>query len=79
MFLITDAPFLYLGIKFNKQRDCHKYYTRFNFFDILVTCFSALYIIVEEWEHKQRIRLYGKHIVEKIHKIQERDFEDFKE
>ena len=71
-------PFLYLGIVYNKQRDCHKYYTRFNFFDIIVTVLSSFIIILEDMEQEKKRELYGTHVVGKFTRILEEDFETFK-
>ena len=42
--------------------------------DIIVTIFSAFYIIIEEKEFKYRHRLVGRYIVQQINKRKEDEF-----
>ena len=54
LFTMTNLPFIFLAIKFNNDRNCQLFFTKFNLMDAMVTMFSTLYIIIEAWQIEQR-------------------------
>ena len=75
LFQISNIPFLGLAIFFNDKRNCQLYYTQFNLMDIIVTIFSAFYIIIEEREFKFKHRLVGRYIVDCINQTKQEEFD----